>query len=386
MRMSGFRGLALLGAALLIASGCVELTGQRVSWFYDAAKDELQILIHYDGIHESSPDSTEGAEQIPEFVEGGNVMFLDWPFHFQMAELRAKIQDENAGAWEREFARLVTSVKTEPVGYYREPDGHVGAAQRVTIPGAKDFIRRLNGLISMGILEQEISEHHEMARTLQQIRVAAQGDHQWITLDGHSLRGTLPVHPDEWARLKAKSLKELADDVAEALKKKQDDAEGMSVPDALRALTSVPVSYIDEGDRVVFVLGRATLPSTWRLDIRDEYRPSLEKVVVDAVKVDLDQALAEALLDTQAEPSPTVAAVLRWGPPEEPVRALVAAAERGDDAMKQAAVERLGSWADEWNRDHGVPKAPEQTDQVEGYLAAWKSWYAQMRQYPVFSD
>jgi hypothetical protein len=154
----------------------------------------------------------------------------------------------------------------------------------------------------------------------------------------------------------------------------------------VQMLSSVPVSYIESADRVTFVLGRAKTPSTLRMKIRDEYEPSLEKVVVETVKVDLDKALAEMLLDKNARPSALLSAVRSFGPPEEQVRALMATAQNGDDKQKKAAIERLGSWAKQWNRDHGVPKAPKMRDKLEDYIAAWKKWYGQMRQYPIFKE
>ena len=64
MRKFRLSVLVLLGATLLVASGCVELTGQRISWFYDAVQDRLQILIHYDGIHEASTSSESTVDMI----------------------------------------------------------------------------------------------------------------------------------------------------------------------------------------------------------------------------------------------------------------------------------------------------------------------------------
>lgn len=73
--------LALLFIALLMVGSCVELTGQRISWFYDEAKDELLILIHYDGIHDSGSDKNGiGVEQVPKFVESGfPLTFIEFP-------------------------------------------------------------------------------------------------------------------------------------------------------------------------------------------------------------------------------------------------------------------------------------------------------------------
>ena len=44
---------AALAAVLLLVPACVKLTGQRITWFYDAAADTLRLLIHYDGIPRS---------------------------------------------------------------------------------------------------------------------------------------------------------------------------------------------------------------------------------------------------------------------------------------------------------------------------------------------
>ena len=138
-----------------------------------------------------------------------------------------------------------------------------------------------------------------------------------------------------------------------------------------------------EDEHVEFVFGRAKRPSVFRLDIRDKYEPSLEKDVAESVKTDLDSALANALLQPEAAPGDAVRAVLDRGPPEEAVRALMAAAASDDAARRSAATRRLEAWGKQWNRDHSVPKAPT-TEKYD--RAAWKEWYARMRQFPVTAD
>lgn len=375
--------LVLLEIVLLVISGCVELTSQRISWFYDAPKDELRILIHYDGIHDSGDDThDEGVKQVREFVKNGDVMFRDWAWHLEMADLRRQLHDPNTKALEKDEARLFTSIKTEPAGYYREPDGRMGAAQLVTITEAKAFIRKLNGLISRQGLEDETKKDDVMTRTQERMHAAAKDNYQWFTIEGHALRVTLPVHPDEWLRAKGRFLEDLVKEIVKAGEEAVDD-EKIAI---IQALSSVPVSYIESADRVTFVLGLPKTPSTLRMKLEDEYEPSLEKVVVETVKVDLDKALAEMLLDKDAKPSALLSAVRSFGPPEEQVRALMVAAQNGDDKQKKAAIERLASWAKRWNRDHGVPKAPKMRDKLENYIAAWKKWYGQMRQYPIFKE
>ena len=378
--------LVLLAAALLVIAGCVELTDQRISWFHDEPKDELRILIYYDGIHDSGDtEYGRGVDQVRDFVRDGDVMFRDWTGHIEMAELRSQLQDENAEPLDRDSARLITSIKTEAIGYYREPDGRVGAAQLVTIPKVKAFISEVNSLFSKQLLERDVNESSLTARTQQRMRIAAKDGYSWFSIEGHAIRFTLPVHPHEWLRAKGKFFDFLLEEAIKAHEGADND-DMVDIKVLMQAVSSVPVSYIESDDRVTFVLGRPKMPCTWRVKIGNKYEPSLEKVVVETVKADLDKALANALLGEGAKPSPQLSDILNFGPPEEPVRALMAVARNGDDSQKKAALEKLDSLAEQWNRDQAVPKAPQKTDELEDYLAAWKKWYGQMRQYPIYKE
>ncbi len=380
----------LLGLVLLLLPGCVELTGQRLTWFYDEDKDELLVLLHYDGIHESQQKigekSADGTQQIPKFVANGDVMLLDWPFHLDRDEIQKKADNESTDSLEKPWTQLVLKIQTRPIGYYREPDGRIGAAQMVIVPEAKQFVRELNGLINAHIAAGVDLSAGSLPRTMKRFRKAAKEGHQWVTLEGHAIHIRLPVDPREWAGLKAEFLKNAFQHGAKSFGPDATESEKKALAAGIRILSSAPFSYIDRGDEVEFVLGSSKRPTTLRVRIRDEYEPSLEKVTIDTVKVDLDEVLAERLLKPDDKTSADVSAVLDWGPPEEPVRALLAAAKRGDADRKKVAILQLRARAIEWNRDHGLPKAPAETDDTEAYLAAWKKWYAQMRQYPVADE
>ncbi len=372
------RGLALVPAvALSIVAGCVELTGQRISWFHDEAADELRILIFYDGIHDSGSDQYgKGTTQVPEFVANGDVMVVDWIFHLEMDLLRRTALDPEASPAERDAARLATSMRVEPLGYYREPDGRVGAAQRITIPGVSRFVRELNAAISAAALESN-HDDGEMPRTIRRMREAAQGGHEWVTLDGHAFKLKVPVHPGEWARGKGQFLTDLIEDAGAALDEEDEDARRL-----VQSVTSAPVSYVDEGDWVTFVLGARAFPVTLRLGIRDEYEPSLEGVVAETLKVDLDQALADDPGVGGADGQARLLDIVGWGPPEERVRAILSAAS-GEDEPAQRAMRRLEAFAESWNAGHGVPEAPLGTQDDDAFVSAWKRFYEALKQYPI---
>jgi hypothetical protein len=360
---------------------CVELTGQRISWSYDPAKDEIQILLFYDGIHDSGNDTSgKGREQVPEFVAQRNVMLLDWIGHVQWDAMRAKAENAGADPLERDWSRLALNIQVEIVGRYREPDGRVGALQRLTIPKARAFVENLNRLISRSILE---GPFQVSPRTQARMRAAAERGHTWVALEGNAIRVAVPVDSEQWTVAKAQALWDLGQTVARRLAENADSKEKKGFDDAVRAITSAPISYLEEDDRVEFVVGRRKTPSTLRLTIRDEYEPSLEPVVAEAVKTDLDAALAEAILGAPKTAPPAIRAVLDWGPPEEPVRALLAAAQSNDPARKDAALAKLNARAEAWNAKGCFPEAPTQFAVAANTLEAWKRWYAQVRQYPL---
>jgi hypothetical protein len=368
--------VGLLVAGFLVVPGCVELTGQRITWFYDRVQDRLHFLIHYDGIHEGKGfRMPSGDKQIPEFVQNGDVMLGDWPFHLQHTRL-AKVRD-SGDPLQIAWVDLVTHIQTRNLGYYREPDGRIGAAQLVTIPAAKDFLAKLNGLIGQQIQNDSPARSEQFPRTLERILKAARADHQWVTLNGHSLRISLPVHPAEWARAKGTLFQQVFDQVI----REQDNPEenGQSLPRALVELfASAPLSYLDEGDRVTFVLGRPDQPTTLRLAIRETYEPSLEDDVIKAVAVDLDRELARALLDPDAELSAELEALRSWGPPEDQVRALLSAGTGESAQQRRVIAERLARWGAQWNREGSLPVAPLELDPDE-FSALWIRWYDKVR-------
>jgi hypothetical protein len=393
--MRAVRSMRLMLAAGLLAllGGCVELDGQRFSWCYDPATDELQILIHYDGVHDSGNDKYgKGAEQIPKFVRDGDVMVLDWPFQFSREAVRRTAAEPAGNPQERKMAqaiaRLVEDVRIEPIGYYREPDGKMGAAQRITIPRAKSFVKKVNELINTGIVEElqkgrsqkDQPKPSSMPRTLERIEAAAKSGHQWVTLDGQAVRVVVPVHPGEWNRAKGETIADAAKAIAGGDEKFQKSAEEFM--NLFRVCAFTPLGYLDRGDEIEVVIGRAKTTSTLRAEIRDGHKPNLENAIVETVKTDLDEQLAAALLDEDAKPSPAIAAVLKFGPPEDQVRALITAFEKGDAKKKEAVVERLNRFAAEWNRDRVVPEAPKDLPATTSDLTAWKEWYAAVKHYP----
>ena len=380
-------GATVLGVVLAVSS-CVELTGQRITLRYDASRDELHLLIHYDGIHENMENNDrEGKQQIPQFLKDGDVMFFDWVGHVQMSEIRKVGENDTTPPAERALAAaLAKNVKAQPVGRYRDPEGKIGAAQLVVISSAKDVVAKANAAINERILQNQdpSSAPKEWRMTMARLLDGARQGRQWLSIEGHSLRFEVPVHPSEWTRIKFETIKKLCKDWAE-YDRKEDKKHEENLPFLIQLLTST-VSLQESPDGLVLRLGNPGRPTTFRFVIREHYEPSLEEVVAANVPSDLDASLRQGLLGPgEAQASPATA-VREWGPPEEKVRALLGLLESKDpkdEPLKKAALERLQAIGEAWNREEPFPEAPRFTGTVSTYVDLWKRWYRQMLRYPA---
>jgi hypothetical protein len=207
MQRMRWLGPVALGLACLAVAACVELTGQRITWFHDAANDALVVLVHYDGIHDSKNGDPARPGTIADFVRDGDVMFADWWGHLDMKKFREQAKEADplkAGA-----AQLVLRLRAEPLGHYREPDGRIGGLQRITISGVSSFVKQANVLFSQVVLQGEVFDPKVLPRSVARMHEAARAGHAWFALRGHSIRFSFPVDPAEWAHVKADELEEL---------------------------------------------------------------------------------------------------------------------------------------------------------------------------------
>ncbi len=370
MKLRPFALVASLALAALSVVACVELTGQRISWFHDVAKDELRFLICYDGIHEGSHDPA-GTEQLPEFVANGDVMLLDWPFHIDRKELGERVTKADALPEERAFLERLLAMRTEAVGWYVEPNNRIGALQRVIVPQVSRVIAAANDLINAEIVADEGDGDAEWPRTVELCRDAAKQGHQWIALDGQQFVFTVPVQRDEWERGK----RAVVDSLIRGLVGSGGD-EVADMHRALDAIARMPVSLIDDGDHVTVLLGLPKSPGIARAEVRDEYSTALESLVKEQVKAPLLASLGEAAI-RGAPADSALADLIAWGAPELTALALVEridrirAANPGVDADVTRERAALTRFVTEWNDAGRLPPAPEGDQRRE-----WLEWYA----------
>lgn len=371
--------ITILAAAVLTLSGCVELTGQRIGWSYDPATDTLTALVFYDGIHDNSKDDG-GARQIEQFVKSGSVMLVDWYAHFELGKIRGATDDPNADADTRSFAEAIKDVTVEAIGHYREPDGRIGAAQRITIKNAKKVLTQINAAINRRIVRDAQNGNDaidpDWGRTQKLIHDGAAAGHSWIALDGHAMRISVPIHNAEWAKQKADILTELMN--VDGNDRNAEANQGMRMLRQLLAASAV--SYAERAGAVDVTIGRTDEPTLVRLDIRDEYEANLDRAVIEHVPVYLDKRINDWVNGDQLGEAPAgVAEVLSFGPPESQVLALIGMTQRPDEADKAQGFRGLRSFALRWNAADRLPVAPVRHQDID----EWKRWYDQMKRWPV---
>ena len=412
---------ALVLALVALLASCTELDGQRISIRYDAAADVLHVLLHYDGIHEKNGDSPAAREQVPAFLAGGDVLLLDWFGHVEMKEIREEAEKEGTPPAMKAFLHaLAGSVKARAVGHYRDPRGRIGAVQHVEVRDASVLVRKANAALNEGILSGHADP--EWRRTAARMEAGAREGRQWIFLDGHAVGITFAADPAEWALIRRKAVRDIAREFAEERRKEEGDpgpdgleeappgetpeAAALRIAEAARREAAArvatprargfglaflglsPVALVETAESVTFRIGDPGRPSTLRIPLRDVEDHSLDEVVLKAVPRDLDGALADRVLGGTAAGDADLLDLLRWGPPEEKGRVLLLRARNATGEGRDAALAGLASFAEAWNRDVGIPRAPvagaqerdgavpDPKEDPEGHLRSWAAWYA----------
>lgn len=406
MNMMRF-GCAALTMILLTINGCVELTGQRLSWRYDAEKDELTALLFYDGIHNTKDDDTNTPEKLAAFIKNGDIMLGDWfGYIFLPAKMREELDkpDSNLSPTVRKLnEQALKSVHAHAIGYYRDAAGQIGAVQSITISDASKLVAAFNAWMNEQQADQDVDTHSSTFRTERLMHKAAKKHHQWLTLDGNSIVLTMPVDRGEWAKLKADfftdGMSNWGKDDNNQLKDenhKNPDKQLSQVQNSIRwmtqFLTSVPVSYTEQGGIVTIRLGDPTTSNTVRYRIHNQYTDNLVEPVKRNIPDDLNAMLAKYLLADKPEKNADLDAIIAFGPPEQQVMALIGAARGDDAATAEKVAAKLQSWAAKWNSEQSYPQAPAEmpttadtppAPDTASYFKQWDAWLKRMASYPV---
>lgn len=409
------RLFTIIGVVMIIGlPGCVVLTSQRLSLFHDEPADRLLVLIHYDGIHDNQVkpgQASDDADQLAAFVAAGDVMLLDWFGHLKRQVVAEVAGDVNARPAERALARLVVNnLHTRPVGHYQDLRGRVGGLQFVRVEQVSKVVAAVNALINQQLLADAPEDDDLPARwrlSLRRFIDQVRQDHQWLVLNGHSLEVHLPVHPREWQANRSQLVYE---EVLQWINVAWGTEDADYLIEQMRTLRLIlqvagqaPMSLIESQAGLTLRLGEPDQPHTLRVTLPDrQYNGSLNEQVIQLLPDDVDQQLADRLIDAPLVPAgrqpesgstddaampksfDPIDLLIRWGPPEHQAKVLARASLASGDAQAQSRARRhLGDWADAWNAGQALPPAPVSIEDDQAFMDAWTQWYEQMLAFPM---
>jgi hypothetical protein len=261
----------------------------------------------------------------------------------------------------------LASVTTRNLGHYRDAHGHLGAMQHVQIEHVSQYLPLVNAAISRMVLSEFANDDqaHPMARTRKLTKAAAEGDHQWIALDGQAIRVEFPVHPFEWRLVKANAMIELV------------DAYDHDMDWIVQALSAFSSAYDDTGGRVRMAIGDPDETSTFRIRLRDEYEPSLEPVVIEHAPLELPGLWR---IGRPIHPN-TMHLYQRFAPPEQRVIDTLNRINEAEERSAEEALRLIDRYIEEMS-DHVYP-APDAREDTEETIDAWRDWARRMMAYPI---
>lgn len=396
--------ILLLSLLTITVPGCIETIAQRISVNYDQNKDELNLLLFYDGVYYTSgmslrdsnkPDADAMKDDLDRFIKWKKIMIGHALATFDKSTLKNILgNNENMPPRRKAFLnRTLESVAVEFHSHYRTAKGQIGMVQHVKISNASKWVKSVNDTLNEFIIEERAKApdatkevYPELARLGLK---AAKQNHQWITLKGQSIKLNFPIHKGEWAAFKATTLAQGLDWIYKQGGKDKADRESPKSEVVLaitQFLTSVPMSYTETNREVTVLIGADNVPNTFRLktDKNEAYRTNLEEHMPELLPERLYDQIDKALKD-QANAGAIDKMILQWGPPEVQARALYELAQTQTGAARLETIKLLDAWAEKWNSKQSFPVAPihnQSNRSVDGQLKVWRAWFILMEKYP----
>ena len=357
------QSIVALGLCLpLLLTGCVVLSGQRITLHYDAQKDILSLLICYDGVYNSAQDAGDAEENLQKLVQDGNFMLLDWFGQVQPATIRETAGRSSADPEEQALLHaFADNLTVQTLGHYRDIQGRIGGAQLVQLKQASKVVKLANEALNVAIREARPDSDEDMRRTLESMIKAARKGYEWIRIDGHSLTFQCPVNSDELAAHRYELLRQMC----EQFGRESGQSSDIGMRTLLHLLTSAPVSIEQSSGHVRLRIGSPERPTTLRIHMGRTYLNNFDEVLVRHVPKNLDVALLEEALGKGPAVLPN------WAPREHQVRAVLKEARTNKDGSRSSAW--LEGFALEWNAAGNWPVAPEKATSAQD-LKAWVRW------------
>ncbi len=222
---------------------------QTAYFFYDKPKDELHLLLLYKGIYNDDNASSASEGQMAGFFKPDwEIAFCGWFGHVTKKGIQDNIDNENTPEIVKKLADLLLKNITVSTGkFFMDKDERLSCYQAITITNASKIIGLFNEAASQGIIEQTDDAKDVLKeldkKSIDLFTAAAKENHQWLQLEGQSIRFSFPISDETFMKAKAELLEKL----------KSCPAKDYKTIIALFALNDI--SFTRNGNFITFILG-----------------------------------------------------------------------------------------------------------------------------------
>jgi hypothetical protein len=193
---------------LLLFAGCIEFSRQTLSYRYDAAADTLYIFQDYEGIlgaDDSGRLSTEESEQLASVMKGGRTFFFNnWISEYNRARVEEDLKkpkgeldanEEFETAMRTLEQRALSGIQVENIGFYKNKEGQLCGAQRVTVRQCSKIVAALNRMMPF-VMRESAGQNDKSEKERQALLKFAAGNEPFLRFDGNRVEVRTPMDAD----------------------------------------------------------------------------------------------------------------------------------------------------------------------------------------------
>lgn len=253
----GLLSMLMVGGSC--GSSCVNFDGQTVRIHHDEAKDRLDALFLYRGLHSSESDTAQAIKQL-EMIHGGArwfAFFSNWPFMLYIDSLVENEKEAGRPAANHLLDLLDANVEVRNGELWVDDEGLLSAWQLVRLRGLAEVLDAANAAQAeqarMALSQEDGQDLAPVddAESVALLRAALErGDDFW-TVDGQALVFSMPASDKGWETIK----RELLNGLRDKLDVHGKDQAARKSNGLIEFLAINEWSIEREAGRVIFVLG-----------------------------------------------------------------------------------------------------------------------------------
>ena len=205
------RLLVFLVIGLAALQGCVEFERETIVWRHDPVRDELRMLMIYEGIFSEGNIERSRKELRSVLLRPRTFLFSNWVLEYDrdaVLDWRSDLHDDKDeippdtyAASVRLIDLVLENVFVDNGSFYLNQANKLAGYQQATIRNVAAIATAANQLINTALIDDELGASDISLGSASEgmIQDAAYADHEWITLYEGELRLRFPVAPADYS-------------------------------------------------------------------------------------------------------------------------------------------------------------------------------------------